>query len=222
MKHGNIGEELEKALSGGGAPPEAEISRKIVILSFLSMHPCSTSTGVAKFMNTSERGVMWHIDGLVKENILGRYDEKKARFFVRGQVLEGDCPVFAVLSDKRSINVLNLLEESPALSQSEMMEEIDITRNTLRRILESLEKVGLLAVVKEGRNRRYYLTDRLSRMREQYEERRGSSAEGIKEMLGKLAGNFDISSERGGLLHVSLGTEDMVFSADPFMSIFTG
>jgi len=223
MKHGNIGEELEKALSGAESPPEAEISRKIAILSFLSMHPCSTSTRVAKFMDTSERGVMWHIDGLVKQGILGRYERnRKARFFVKEQVLEGDCPVFAVLSDERAVRVLTLLEERNAATQTEIMEETGIARNALRRLLESLEDVELIVVVREGRSRRYFLTRKLSRIKETYEERRESAAERIEEALSGLTGGFDMERGVGGFLYVSIGGEELTFSTDPFASIFTG
>ena len=222
MRHGNIGEELEKALSGAESPPEAGISRKISILSFLSRHPCSTSTKVARFMNTSERGVMWHIDGLVRQGILGKYGDKKARFFVKEQVLEGDCSVFAVLSDERAVRVLTLLEEGPGLSQSDLMEESGIGRNSLRRLLESLEISGLVAVVREGRSRRYYLTERLAQMRDTYRQRRDSTAESIKEVLNGLAGKFNVSGGLDGFVYIDMGNEELAFGTDPFVSIFTG
>ncbi len=218
MEHRNIGEELEKALSGD-SDPEATISKKILILSFLSMNPCSTATKIANFLKTSERGVMWHIDAMLRENIVGRYEGRKLRFFIRGQVLEGDCQIFALLSDERVVRLLLLMEESPGFSQGELMKESEISRKTLKRLLDEMEKAGMILTVKEGRNQRYYLTEKLSEMKKNYEIRRTNISDTIRDMLKRMVGKHELIIERDGIMHVSIGKHEVVFSEDPFMSV---
>ncbi len=222
MERGNIGEAFEKALSGSDKFSEADISKKIIIVSFLSMHPCSTSTAIARFLNTSERGVMWHLDGLMKKGIAGKYERKKARFFIKGHVKEGDCPIFSLLYDDKVRDIILILGESPGMSQSEILTETTLSRPVLKRLLRSLEEEGLIKAVKEGRNRRYYLTEKLGSIREEYARRKESTAILLKDMLSQLTGRFEIILERGALLHISLGKEEILLSTDPFESAFRG
>ena len=102
------------------------------------------------------------------------------------------------------------------------MKETGIGRNSLRRLLESLEVSGLVAVVREGRSRRYYLTERLAQMRDAYGQRRDSTAESIKEVLNGLVGKFNVSGGVDGFIYIGLGNEELAFGTDPFISIFTG
>jgi len=217
-----IGEELQKAISGKEIRPDAEVSRKILILSFLSMHPCSTSTAIARFLDTSERGVMWHTDSLVRKEIIGRRDGKKTRFFIRNHIRDGDCPVFSILGDERAKKILLLLEESAGMSNTEILEETGMARQSARNLLGALEGAQIVRSLKEGRNRRYYLTEKLAEMREDYASRREMAGNTMKEILNELAGSYEVLSERDGMLMISMGDRDLKMATDPFTGVFTG
>ncbi len=218
----NIGEELEKLLSSAGSKPEAGVSRRLLILSYLSEHPCSTSTMIARFIGTSERGILWHTDAMIRDGILARGGDGTARFFIKGHIREEDCRIFSLLIDERVRRILILLEEKPALSFRTLHDETGLSEYALRRELRSMEEAGLLTSVRDGRSRRYFLTETLSYSRKLYHERRKSAMKLLKEQVSRIAGKIDVFSERDGVMHISIDGENLIFVADPFTGVFMG
>ena len=223
MKRSGIGEDLEAIIKGNRMREASGMERKLIILSYLSERPCSTSYAIAKSLSISERGALWHLRSMEKREILGSVEaEGKKRFFIRHQIKNEHCSIFSTLSEKRLRNVLLMVIERPGISESEICERLRVSRQTSWRIAKKLLQSGLIKEMKDGRYTRYHPSEFLKELESVYAERRDSVASIIEADIRKIGFSPVIIAHRNGILHLKLEDREMAFSTDPFRSALEG
>ncbi len=223
MKRSGIGEDLEAVITGTKAVEASGTERKLMILSYISERPCSTSYLVSVGMGISERGALWHLRSMVKRDVLNETEiEGKHRFFIPDHISREDCPVFSILSEKRPRAVLVEIAKNPDITHSELSERFGVSRQAMWKMLRKLSDIGMIGQRKDGRNVRYSLSERALAMAEKYRERRESAASIIESCLKNLGVDYNIAEHRNGTLYVSIGDKDFNFSTDPFRTLMEG
>ncbi len=220
MSSPRIGEEFERAISGEDNRKTEGFERRLDILSHLSRNPCCTSSEIAKLMNISDRGVLWHLRAMERLEFVGEAEiGAKKRFFIRMHVREGDCEVLSLVKESRVRKIFLTVLESPGIKQKELSESLLLSRQSMGKILKKLMASGILAETRDGRNMRYYPTKKLSELQKLYEERRSNASDRIKEIVRAMGMEYEITMDRDGLLYMKIGNKDVRFGTDPMKSI---
>ncbi len=222
MAPAGMGEELEKAMSGQETATETGTSRKILILSFLSERPCSTAGQISRNFKISTRGVLWHIRGMKKEQMISEIDDTKTRYFITGSIKSSDCGIFTLLSDERARMILHTVAREPGLTQKDIAANIGISRELVGKIVNMIIKNGLISGIRDGKNRRYFITEKIEHMQNEYSERRKAVKEIIEGVMKELGAEFKPDVERDGVLYLKIGNKELKFSTDPFKSCLEG
>ncbi len=222
MAPAGMGEELEKAMSGQERAGEPGVSKKILILSFLSQRPCSTVGQISRNFKISARGVLWHIGGMKKEQIISEINDIKIRYFISGSIRASDCGIFTILSDDRARAILHAIAREPGVTQKEIAVNLGISRELTGKIIKKLIKNNLVGSIRDGKNRRYFITKRIGEMEKEYSERRKAVKDVLEGIMKELGVEFSPDVERDGALYLRIGDEELKFSTDPLKSSLEG
>jgi predicted transcriptional regulator len=223
MKRSGIGEDLEAVIKGTRMMDASGTERKVLILSYLSERPCSTSYLVATELGTSERGALWHLRSMAKKDVLREVEmEKKHRFFITDHIRQEDCPVFSLLSERKPREVFRAIAENPGINHSELCELFGVSRQAMWKMVKKLVDADLIHQTREGRYVEYHLSGKAEEMAEIYMERRESAGSIIEIGLKNIGVDYSVAGHRNGTLYISMGDKDFNFSTDPFRSILEG
>lgn len=223
MKRSGIGEDMKISISRKRFMEATGVERKLMILSYLSERPCSTSYAVSTSLEISERGALWHLRSMVKKEILDEIEiEGKHRFFIQGQIKKEDCRIFSILSEKRYREVFVFLLGKSGATHSELSDTFGASRQSMWKIVKKLMSVGLVKEIREGRHIRYFPSKKVGDMASVYSERTEAVATIIESSIKKTGLEYMVIVHRNGILHLRIGEKEVSFSTDPFRSILEG
>ncbi|GEM_PF-3387685 len=223
MQRIGIGEDLNELIHGKKILELSGLEKRVVIISYLSERPCSTSYMIATNLSISERGVLWHLRSMEKKDIIGEKElEGKNRFFIMDHIRGEDCHVFSILSEKKIGKIFSTAYERPGITKTELAEIFEVSRQRMWKLTKRLIESGLLKEVKDGRYNRYYLSKKSEELAMVYAERTNSTSSIIEHAIKKIGLNYEIIAHRNGILHLKIGDKEMTFSTDPFRSALEG
>ncbi len=223
MQRSGIGEDLEALLTGKRSVELSGMEKKLMILSYLSERPCSTSYSISTFMDISERGALWHLRSMCRKEILEEMDVGgKSRFFIIDHIRKEHCMMFSIMSERRHRGIMALIWERPGISVSELCERFGISRQGMWKTMKRLMETGLIRKVRDGKHTRYYPSKEAEELARTYAERRESAASVIERGVKRIGLDCTAISHRNGILHLRIGDDEFSFSTDPFRSIMEG
>lgn len=223
-----IGRALEKAIAQGDeeARPEARESllmhpQRRELFRLLCLHPCATAGVLSREAGLSANAVRYHLEKLAAANLVVR--EPTATYYARGFIDPEDGPLFRALAEGSMRHIFRAVLETPGSTQRELAEALGVSRQSVFKSTNLLERHRLVTSIEDGRFRRYYPTDLLARRRDANRPRARAFADGLIKQLqaGGLTPHVLRRTDRQLLVRIARGktAETIDLSLDPFTTV---
>ena len=171
----------------------------------------------------SQATVRWHAWDLVEN---GYVQIEGTRAFPRGLIDPEDAAMFASLASAGRAAVLEAAFRQPGLSFQELAAGIDLTRQSVSKVASELAEFGLLTLVNDGRYRRVYPTELISRKRESNRARSNAFADALLRRLSEegLSPELLRRDETTVLVRFGTGSKKVVLDVplDPYATAWKG
>jgi predicted transcriptional regulator len=216
-----VGEEEEKK---GKAESVLMNPNRQQIFQFLIFHPCSHMRKVAGELRMSPPTVKWHLDklqsgGYVESTLISN----RKVFYPKRMLTEGETVLVleAVNRDRIGLTFLAIVENQGA-TQSDISETLGISTQSVRAYIATLDRVGLITTIVDGRHKRYFPSDKLKRMEKSMRKRIRNFRKFLMKKLkdDRLNPKIDLSRRRESeiTIRVSKKKSKIKIPDEPFTS----
>ena len=223
-----IGRAMERAIARKeeAAPRAARESllmhpQRRELFRLLCLRPCATAGELARQARLSPNAVRWHLARLTAADFVVR--DAGAAYHPRDLIESSDGPLFRVLAEGAARDVFRQILEAPGSTQREIAESLGVSRQSVFKSAALLEVHDLARSIEDGRFRRYYPTELLSKLRESHRPRAKAFADGFVKQLaaGGLTPVVLRRTERRILLRIARGkaAETFELSLDPYATV---
>jgi len=172
-----LGKALQDALTGkedsqqiAPAPSPLLNAHRRRIFEYLCLRPFSTSGRIASELKLSSSSVAWHLRSLVATGYVVHRPDVRI-YYPKDLVDFGDASIFMALQRPRRREVFRQVMDTPGISQVEMAEAMNASRQTAGKVAAELEHLGLLTKVSDGRFVRWYSTNMLTEKQDAHRSR---------------------------------------------------
>jgi DNA-binding transcriptional ArsR family regulator len=160
--------------AGREAPRAAETvlmnDTRLRIFRLLCNRPGAPVRQLGREAHIAPPSVLWHLGKLVGSGAVSRAELcGRTVYYPSGMVAPADLELLALLGDGARASAVRRVLESPGLAQAELSGGKGVSGRTLG----GLASLGVLAVVRDGRHRRYYPAPAFLRKKGLYERRAG-------------------------------------------------
>lgn len=162
-----LGRALQTVLAQEGAGEDLEIegpslanARRRQVFRYLCLRPCARVGEIGRVLGISHATVRWHERDLLENRYI---DVDGVRAYPRGLVDPSDAELFAVLAAPGRSAVLLACYAQPGVSLLDLAAAVGLSRQSSSKVASELSDLGLVTLVEDGRFRRHYPTDLLSR-----------------------------------------------------------
>ncbi len=165
-----LGRALQRAVSREGA--ESDLAgegrslanaRRRQVFRYFCLRPCARIGDISRELKMSPATVRWHTWDLTDNRYL---QSEGVSLFPAGLIDLGDVSLFASLAAAGRAAVLASVFDVPGISFQEIASRVGLTRQSVSKVASEFAEFGLVRLVDDGRFRRVYSTDLLSRKRE--------------------------------------------------------
>ena len=195
--------------------------RRRELFRLLCLRPCATAGELARQAHLSANAVRWHLEQLAAANLVAR--DLEATYHPRDFIDPADGPLFRVLAEGAARDVFRQVLEAPGSTQREIAEALGVSRQSVFKSAAVLEAHHLITAIEDGRFRRYYPTDLLSRRREAHRPRAKAFATAFVKQLqaGGLTPVVLRRTERQILVRIARGrnAETLDLPLDPYATV---
>jgi predicted transcriptional regulator len=179
--------------------------------------PCSSIRQLSKRVGVAPPSVSWHLGKLSEAGLVGSTGPgRRRRFYIPGSLDEEDVTVLSFLAGEDRRSALRSLCQEPGLTQGQLIRNSGCNGHTLRALVAQ----GIIDVVRDGRNRRYYPGEVLERRSMVHEERARRSRQHLLSTLSREGLQPESADPGGGFLEIRLrpgGTaETFRFRRNPY------
>ena len=165
-----MGRALQRAVSREGAEIDLEgegrslaNARRRQVFRYFCLRPCARVGDISRELKMSPATVRWHTWDLTENRYLR---SEGVSLFPAGLIDLADVSMFATLASAGRAAVLAAVFDVPGISFQEVASRVGLTRQSVSKVASELAEYGLVRFVDDGRFRRGYSTDLLSRKRE--------------------------------------------------------
>ena len=141
---------------------------RCAIFEYLCLHPCSSVSGIAKGLNLSESRVRWHLEKLMWDRFVSIKENGSTIFFPSNMINPEHIKIFKLLALEKSSGIIASIKSKEGLYQNELSRQLDLNIRTIMKYTSDLEYLGLIRGASDGKYRRYYLTNMMDKLRENY------------------------------------------------------
>jgi predicted transcriptional regulator len=230
-----VGKAFEKALTTkeekediGSRDGKFELMNKNrqEIFQYLCLHPCSCTSMISKFLGLSIHTTKWHLRRLVENGFISKMSlGKKKVFYPTDMVAERDIPILEILNTDKAKAIYVIILHRKGLSQAEISEELGLKNQEVIWYTKKLESLGLIKSLEDGKYRRYYPTDLLSRKNDENGTRLKNFRNNIMKRLRRemLSPTVLRSTEDKLVLRIARGGNKAVLTLhiNPFVTILS-
>src|SRR3989442_1515538 len=182
-----MGRALQRAVSREGAEIDLEgegrslaNARRRQVFRYLCLRPCARIGEISRELKMSPATVRWHTWDLTQNRYL---QSEGVRLFPTGLIDPADASMFAALASTGRAAVLAAVFDVPGISFQEIASRVELTRQSISKVASELAEFGLVRLVDDGRFRRMYSTNLLSRKREANRGRAAAFEEAVLRRL---------------------------------------
>lgn len=165
-----LGRALQRAVAREGADIDLEgegrslaNARRRQVFRYFCLRPCARIGDISRELKMSQATVRWHTWDLTENRYL---QSEGVSIFPTGLIDPGDVSLFATLASAGRAAVLAAVFDVPGISFQEIASRVGLTRQSVSKVASELAEFGLVRLVDDGRFRRVYSTEVLSRKRE--------------------------------------------------------
>jgi len=219
-----LGRALQQAVSREGAEIDLEgegrslaNARRRQVFRYLCLRPCARIGEISRELKMSQATVRWHMWDLTENRYL---QSEGVSLFPAGLIDPADVPMFAALASSGRAGVLAAVFDVPGITFQEIASRVGLTRQSVSKVASELAEFGLVRLVDDGRFRRVYSTDLLSRKRAANRGRANAFEEAILRRLMEegLAPELVRREETRSLIRFGTGAKRVLLEVpvDPY------
>ncbi len=223
-----LGRALQTVLANEGPGEDLEIegpslanARRRSLFRYLCVRPCARVGEIGRALDLSHATVRWHERELLEKGYL---ESDAGRFFPRGLIDPEDAGLFGLLTAPGRAAVLLACFSEPGISLLDLAERVGLSRQSASKVGSELADLGLITLVEDGRFRRHYPTDAMSRKKESNATRAKAFAESLVRRLEDDALSPEILRDEGAQILVRFGTGSkrvvLDLPLDPYMTVW--
>jgi len=231
MRQG-VGKALELAVRGEaeeevkGRRSESAFSNPVRrrMFEFLTKHPCSSISEVARGVGQSPSAARWHLKKLVEAGHIAEIRHRKRLvYYPKDLVVREDADILATLSIKRIKETYLAILRSKGITQAELGELLGVSHQSVSRYTSLLKDLGLIVTMEDGRFTRYYPTPLLGEKREVNQPRERAFGDALLRSLAAEGLNPEVVRRTAEELMIKLkgapGAPLLKVSTDPFGTV---
>jgi len=155
-------------------------ARRRQVFRYFCLRPCARIGDISRELKMSPATVRWHTWDLTDNRYL---QSEGVSLFPAGLIDLGDVSLFASLATAGRAAVLASVFDVPGISFQEIASRVGLTRQSVSKVASEFAEFGLVRLVDDGRFRRVYSTDLLSRKREANRRRADAFEEALVRRL---------------------------------------
>jgi DNA-binding MarR family transcriptional regulator len=195
-----------------------------LIFQFLIFHPCCNMRKVAGELKMSPPTVKWHLDKLVDGGYVSSSTvNNKKIFYPTMMISEGDMVAIleAVNRDRVGLTFLSIAENQGSM-QSDIAKVMGVSTQSVRGYISVLERLGLIITIVDGRQKRYFPSNKLKRMEKSMRKRMRNFRKFLLKKLteDRLNPTIDLSRRREAEITIMVSKKKGNFKIpeEPFTS----
>ncbi|MFQ6060623.1 MAG: winged helix-turn-helix transcriptional regulator [Thermoplasmata archaeon] len=178
------------------------------IFQFLIFHPCSRMRKVAEELRMSPPTVKWHLDKLKAGGYVdSALVSNRKVFYPKRMVTGGEAVKILEVVNRDRIGLTFLaIVENQGSTQADVARALGVSTQSARSYIATLEDVGLVTTIVDGKHRRYFPTEKLKRMEKSMRKRVRSFRNFLVKKLkdDRLNPSIDLSRRREAEITISV------------------
>ena len=198
--------------------------RRQEILQYLCKYPCSRLSKIARDLDISNAATKWHLGSLAENDFVTKHVVKEDTvFYPTNMIDEKDVVLFSAINHERGIQILRIIMANSGITQKRLKEETQFNQRTVVRHASELERLGLVECIQDGKFMRYYATDLLTKMNDNYRKRTSRFRKHLLNMLKKDGVHPKVVRSTDKTLHVKITAGEsksvLELATQPFASV---
>lgn len=198
--------------------------RRREILQYLCRYPCTRMSKIAKDLELSMAATKWHLKRLAEKKFIVKEEVNgDLVFYPANMISENEVQVFATLNHDKAIPILRKILSNSGISQKDLYEDVQLNQRTVVRHATLLEKAGLIESIQDGKFKRYYPTELIKNMNDNYRKRASGFRKHLLKILKKDGVNPKVVRYTDKALHVKITAGEtksvLELNTQPFESV---
>jgi predicted transcriptional regulator len=197
------------------------------IFQFLCSYPCSHQKRIASRLELSNPTVRWHLQKLIRSGYVKDKVVAGRSIYYPAEMISGDKVIEAFYwMGNRDVNLIfrTVLEHQGCTIQ-DLMDALDGGRSKIRSALATLEKLGMIVHVIDGRFKRYFPTDKVSAIEGENRKRLRQFKRFLMKKLesDRLNPEVHMSSTREAEIQIRIGRtrSNLAIPPEPLTNVIT-
>jgi DNA-binding MarR family transcriptional regulator len=198
--------------------------RRQEILQYLCKYPCCRLSKIARDLDISNAATKWHLGSLAENEFVSKHIvNHDTVFYPTNMIDERHVEIFSTINNEKGTLILRIIMANSGITQKRLKEETQFNQRTVVRHAAELEGLGLVESIQDGKFMRYYATDLLSKMNDDYRRRTSKFRKHMLNMLKKDGVNPKVVRSTDKEMHVKITAGEsksvLELATQPFASV---
>ncbi len=212
-----IGDALKRAIAQERAVGDVERSRKgeeslllnptrLDIFQYLCKNPCSRLRGIAKALELAVPTAEWHLRKMTEKGLVTAKNVGKYKIYYPADMIDRkDVELLALLSGDKAGLICSVVASDPGITQGKLGKKVGMYQQEVGWYTSQLTEKGVLSRVRDGRFKRYYISETLDGVLHSDRKRRNLFKKTLLKALMSDGADPEIIRGRGDVLVIQIG-----------------
>jgi DNA-binding transcriptional ArsR family regulator len=212
-----IGDALKRAIAQERAVGDVEKSRKgeeslllnptrIEIFQYLCKNPCSKLRAIAKALELAVPTAEWHLRKLTEKGLITAKNVGKYKIYYPAEMIDRkDVELLSLLSGDKAKLICGAVASDPGITQGKLGKKVGMYQQEVGWYTSQLTEKGVLSCVRDGRFKRYYISEDMGKVLRSDRKRRNLFKKTLIKALKVDGANPEIMRSRGDTLVIQIG-----------------
>jgi DNA-binding MarR family transcriptional regulator len=198
--------------------------RRQEILQYLCKYPCSRLSKIARDLDISNAATKWHLGSLADNEFITKHVvNQDTVFYPNNMIDEKDIDLFSAINHDKGLLILRIIMANSGITQKRLKEESQLNQRTVVKHSAQLERLGLVESIQDGKFMRYYATDLLAKMTDDYRKRTSRFRKHMLNRLKKDGVHPKVVRSTDKAMHVKITSGEtksvLELTTQPFQSV---
>lgn len=180
---------------------------RLEIFQYLCKNPCSKLRAIAEALELAVATTDWHLRKLSEKGLVTAKSVGKVKIYYPAEMIDpGDVEILAILSGDKARLICSIIASNPGINQGELGKKVGMYQQEVGWYTSKLTEKGVLSRVKDGRFRRYYLSENLDSALLSDRKRRNHFKKALLKALKRDGVDPEIIRSRSQTLVLQIGS----------------
>lgn len=211
-----IGDALKKAIARERVIEDVKETRgeesllmnptRLEIFQYLCKNPCSKLRVIAKELELAVPTADWHLRKLAEKGLITAKTVGKNKVYYPAEMIDPeDIEVLTLLSGDKAKLICSVIAANPGITQSELGKKLGMYQQEVGWYTSKLTDKGVISCLKDGRFKRYYISENLGDVLRSNRKRRNHFKKTLLRTLKRDGAKPEIMRSRGDVLVIQMG-----------------